>query len=253
MAISGTQLACFALLLLALGLAACQTTAASSSANRTAATQPGGTAVSAAPPALTSAPARTGGAPGSPAPVAGVQARTFHIVPDESEASYDVQEQFLNRNLPNRAVGRTNAIEGELQLQMVNGSPQLLSNQFTVDLRTLRSDQNRRDQLIREQWLESNRYPMAEFTATAIREAPSAYVEGQEVPLKIDGNLKVREVTRPVTFDAQVSLSGDTLTGAATTFLLMRDFGFDPPEVFNTLKVEDGVNLTVKFTARAAA
>jgi hypothetical protein len=45
-------------------------------------------------------------------------------------------------------------------------------------------------------------------------------------------------------------MNGNTITGTATTFLLMRDFGFDPPNIANLVSVEDGVNLTVNFTAR---
>lgn len=33
--------------------------------------------------------------------------------------------------------------------------------------------------------------------------------------------------------------------------VLMRDFGFDPPNIANLVSVEDGVNLTVNFTAQA--
>jgi polyisoprenoid-binding protein YceI len=246
---SRTRAACLALLLTTMILAACQSTPTSTTP--TGAAPSGSTSVAAAPPANSPAPASAGGS--SANPVAGVQARTFRIVPDQSEASYDVQEQFFGQNAPNRAIGRTKAVEGDFQLQMVDGGPRLLSNRFSVDLRTLQSDQRRRDQMIRENWLESNKFPMAEFTATAIREAPTTYVEGQEVPVKIDGNLKIREVTKPVTFDAKVTLTGDTLTGTATTFLLMKDFGFDPPEILRTLTVQDGVNLTLKFTAHAGA
>ena len=46
-------------------------------------------------------PAATAGA--SAATLAG--GRTFRIVPEQTEASYEVQEQFLNRNLPSKAIG----------------------------------------------------------------------------------------------------------------------------------------------------
>src|SRR6476620_3064170 len=52
----------------------------------------------------TAAPAPSGAASGT---------RTFTLVPDQSEASYEVQEQFLSRDLPNQAIGKTNAVTGE--------------------------------------------------------------------------------------------------------------------------------------------
>ena len=46
-------------------------------------------------------------------------------------------------------------------------------------------------------------------------------------------------------------MQGNTIRGIATTFLLMRDFGFEPPSIANAVLVEDGVNLTVNFTAQS--
>src|SRR5688572_15127696 len=61
----------------------------------------------------TAAPAPSGSASGT---------RTFTIVPEQSEASYEVQEQFLSRDLPNQAIGKTNAVTGELQFSL-DGKP----------------------------------------------------------------------------------------------------------------------------------
>jgi len=175
--------------------------------------------------------------------------RVFGILPEDSEASYDIQEKLAFLPLPSRAVGRTKAIEGQFTLTM-GAAPRVEDAQFSVDLRTLTSDQNRRDQLIRTRWLESNTYPMAEFRATRVEPLPAGYVEGQEVPLRITGNMTIRTTTLELTFDTRASMQGNTIRGTATTFLLMRDFGFEPPNIANAVLVEDGVNLTVNFTAQ---
>jgi polyisoprenoid-binding protein YceI len=161
-----------------------------------------------------------------------------------------VQERLFRLPAPSRAVGRTRAIEGEFQI-LGGPTPQLQSNRFRVDLRTLTSDADRRDQLIREQWLESNTYPFAEFIATQADGLPQFYVEGQEVFFRLTGNMTIRNVTRPLTFDTQGVLNANTLSGSATTFLLMRDFGFEPPEILGAVRVDDGVNLTVRFVAQS--
>jgi polyisoprenoid-binding protein YceI len=176
--------------------------------------------------------------------------RVFGIVPEESEASYDVQEKLAFLPLPSRAVGKTQAIEGHFTLTL-GPNPRVDDAQFTVDLRTLTSDQNRRDQLIRTQWLESNTYPMAEFRATRVEPLPVGYVEGQEVPLRITGNMTIRTTTQELTFDTRATLQGNTIRGVGSTFLLMRDFGFEPPNIANAVSVDDGVNLTVNFTAQS--
>jgi polyisoprenoid-binding protein YceI len=160
-----------------------------------------------------------------------------------------VQEQFLNRDLPNMAVGKTNAVEGEFQFS-ADGKPNGQVTKITVDLRTLTSNDNRRDNRIRGRWLESDKYPFAEFTSTEAQNLPESYTEGQDVSFKLVGNMTIREVTKPVTFDVTGRLQGDTVTGTA---ILMKDFGFDPPSIAGMLTVRDGVKITVNFTAKDAA
>lgn len=207
------------------------------------ATQTTGMDATATGPAETAAPAATG--TGSAA--AGM--RTFVIMPQESEVSYEVQEQFLNRSLPNMAVGKTNSIEGEVQLS-TDGAPTASIPKMTVDLTTLTSDADRRDQAIQGRWLESSRFPQATFVSTSIEGAPQSYTEGEEVAFKLNGDLTIRDVTKPVTFDVTAKLDGDTLTGTGTTHVLMKDFGFDPPNIAGMLTVQDGVTITVNFTAK---
>jgi len=190
----------------------------------------------------TAAPAPSGAAAGT---------RTFTIVPEQTEASYEVQEKFLNRDLPNMALGKTNAVTGDLQVSL-DGKPSGKITKITVDLRTLTSDQSRRDNRIRTQWLESEKYPFAEFTSTDAQGTPDSYTEGQEVSFKLTGDMKIREVTKPVTFDVKGKLQGDTITGSATSKILMKDFGFDPPDIAGMLTVEDGVTVTINFTAKEA-
>ena len=188
------------------------------------------------------APAASGAANGT---------RTFEIVPEQTEASYEVQEKFLNRDLPNMALGKTNAVTGELQVSL-DGKPSGKVTKISVDLRTLTSDQSRRDNRIRTQWLESEKYPFAEFTSTDVQGTPDSYTEGQEVNFKLTGDMKIREVTKPVTFDVKGKLEGDTITGSATSKILMKDFGFDPPDIAGMLTVTDGVTVTINFTAKEA-
>jgi polyisoprenoid-binding protein YceI len=125
----------------------------------------------------------------------------------------------------------------------------LADNQFKVDLRTLASDEARRDNRIRNEWLESNKYPWAEFKATAIEDFPANATEGQDVSFKVTGDMTIREITKPQTFAVTARLDGDTFTGTATSYVLMQDYGFEPPSILGMLEVTDGVTVTVNFTA----
>jgi polyisoprenoid-binding protein YceI len=208
------------------------------------------TAASATIPTVDATAVAAPAAQGAAQPASGT--RTFRIVPAQTEASYEVQEQFLDRNLPNKAIGKTSDVEGEFQFSS-DGKPTGQVTKITVDLRTLTSDSGMRDRRIRQQWLESNKYPFAEFISTGVEGVPESYSAGQQVSFKLLGNMTIRDVTRPVAFDVTGELDGETVTGTATTQILMKDFGFDPPSVAGILTVQDGVSITVNFTAKAAA
>jgi len=185
--------------------------------------------------------------------------RIFVIVPAESKASYLVDEEFFASALDKLGiaaglvdvVGSTQEIEGQITLNLDNLGDALGENTFTVKMNTLRTDRNDRDKWIRENGPRFNEYPLATFTATSIEGAPVSYRDGDEVSFKLVGNLTVREVTQPATFDVTAQLAGDTLTGVATTRTLMSGFGIEPPNFANTLTVADEFGIEVQFTARA--
>ncbi|HHW84910.1 MAG TPA: YceI family protein [Chloroflexi bacterium] len=207
-------------------------------------------------PAVDNAPTADN-APAAEAPIAGQ--RTFVIVPAESKASYLVDEEFFAGALAKLGiaagladvVGSTQEIEGRLTLNLDDLSAPLGENTFTVKMNTFTTDQKDRDKWIRENGPRFNDFPLATFTATAIEGAPAAYNAGEEVSFKLSGDLTIREITRPVTFDVTASLSGDTLTGVATTRLKMSDFGIEPPNFANTLTVADEFGIEVQITAKA--
>lgn len=174
----------------------------------------------------------------------------FKIVPGESQASYEVGETFFNQNNRfNVAVGVTTAIQGEIEANLAN-PPASRIGPITIDVSQLRSDSSRRDNYIRNNALESARYPTATFVPTQIEGLPTSYVEGQDYTFRVTGNLTVRDVTREVTFDVTARLEGQTLSGTATTKILMSDFGIGPIDLVGVLRTEDEVKLTLRFVAR---
>lgn len=194
-----------------------------------------------------------GAAAAAPAPttVPGAPER-FVVVPAESRAGYRAEEVFFGpNNRFNVAVGTTNAVRGEMWIDRSDPRRTRIGT-ITVDISTLRSDQDLRDSGIRTRWLESSRFPMAEFTPTAITGLPDAYAPGQELFVQIAGDLRIRKVSKPVTFATTLKLDGAALTGVATTRILMTDFGFAPPSLLGILKAQNQVTIEFDFTARAA-
>ncbi len=177
--------------------------------------------------------------------------RLFAIVPEQSQAQYAVEEEFFGQAVPFvTAVGKTNTIDGSVTLDFANGDVSIANSTFTVDISTLTSDSGRRDRAIRERWLESSKYPSATFVATDVQNLPADAGFGKDVLFQVAGDMTIRDVTQPLTWDMTANLAGETLSGNASTFLYMRDFGFEPPDIAGILKVTDGVTVTVQFTAQ---
>jgi polyisoprenoid-binding protein YceI len=177
-------------------------------------------------------------------------AQRFVVDPQASQASYHVGETFFENNEFKVAVGVTHGIEGDVYVNRAH--PDLSRvGPITVNVNQFTSDSRRRDNAIRRRWLESDKYPTAVFTPSSIEGLPRTYVAGQTVPVKIAGALKVHDVTKPVVFAGTLRLTGDTLTGAVDTTVLMTDFGFDPPSIM-MLKTENKATLDFEFTAHPA-
>ncbi len=150
----------------------------------------------------------------------------------------------------NNVVGVTNAIRGEFIVDRTDIRNSRVGP-ITVDIRTFKSDNIHRDNAIRASWLESSRFPLAEFTPTEIRGLPETLVEGKDILLQIMGYLKLHDVVRQAAFAMTVRLQGNVLKGHAHTSINMTDFGVQPPSI-GILQVRDQVRLELHFTARRA-
>ncbi len=104
---------------------------------------------------------------------------------------------------------------GRSQLNLDDLAAALGDNRFHADLSLLESDQALRDQWIRENGPQFGVYPDAVFIASAIEGAPSSYTEGEEVSFRLLGDLTIREITQPATFEVSATLDGTTLSGSA--------------------------------------
>lgn len=189
----------------------------------------------------------------TPAEQASVGPVEYQIDASESSVSYEVGETFFNQNNRfNVAVGVTNVISGSIQLDPQNPQNTTMGT-ITVDISQFQSDSGRRDNTIRDRFLESRRFPIATFVPTQITGLPEQYTAGDTLTFQITGDLTVRETTRPVTFDIQASLNEGILTGQAATMILMSDFGFGPIQMAGVLGTEDEVKIIFDFVARPAS
>lgn len=174
---------------------------------------------------------------------------TFTLVPGESRAEYQVGETFFEGNRFNLAIGVTTAVTGQIKVDpSIPSTAQI--GEITVDVSQLTSDSSRRDGRIRQSWLESSTYPIARFVPTKIEGLPDSYTPGEEITFTITGDLTVKTVTLPVTFNVTARLQDSALTGVAETTIKLSDFGVGPIEIAGFLGTEDEAKLVLNFVAR---
>src|SRR5262245_64700654 len=114
-------------------------------------------------------------------------------MPERSEVRYRVREQLAGFSLPNDAVGTTRAVEGSIVLD-AQGHVVASDSRFTVDLRQLESDERRRDNYIRRNTLETDRYPMVVFVPTAVRGLSVPPPRAGPATIGLDGDFTARAV-----------------------------------------------------------
>lgn len=182
--------------------------------------------------------------------------RVFRIDAGASSAAYVVDEELFADATRKYGlevgktvvVGETQDLMGLVQIDLSQRS--VGGNRFVVFLPTLRTDQKLRDAWIRENALESDRYPLAVFVAERLLDAPDSYREGDEVTFQLEGNLELRGTSLNTVWDVTASLSGDTIRGSMQTRLRMTTLGFDPPDFANTLTVQDEFTVRINFVAQ---
>jgi polyisoprenoid-binding protein YceI len=170
----------------------------------------------------------------------------FQIASDESEARYLAEEELANQGA-NTAVGATNAFIGQILFDD-QGWP-LACSRFDVDLRTLTSDESRRDNFLYTNTLETQTYPLATFVLTSVEGLDGALPQGEETNVRLIGALTMHGVTKLIAWDAKITMDGDTLTGAASTTFNMADFNIEAPTVGPVMSIDETIKLEVDITA----
>lgn len=172
---------------------------------------------------------------------------TLVVVPEKSEVRYRVREQLAGFDLPNDAIGRTKAITGQIVGKRSDGSIDSANSKFVVDVRTLRSDQGARDNFIQRTPLQSSQYPNVTFVPTSAPGLPLLVPDSGSATFQLMGDLTIRDVTKPVTWQASCQLESNQTEGkcTATTSFIFADFSLEQPRVARVLSIDDKITLEV--------
>jgi YceI-like domain len=186
-------------------------------------------------------PGGPGGGPPPPPPTAGMNLEIA-----EGSASYRVTEQFVGIDFPNDAIGSSSIVAGTIGVAkdgtIVPGS------KLTVDLRGLKSDQDNRDNFIKKNTFETDKYPMAEFVPTKITGLPLMIPMQGQSGFTLTGNLTIHGVTKPVTFQGIATFGRDnTIAGRAKTNFTFDTFGLTVPKIGRLMSVDNKIDLDLEF------
>jgi polyisoprenoid-binding protein YceI len=176
----------------------------------------------------------------------------YVVVAERSEVRYRVREQLAAFHFPNDAVGSTSAIDGHLS---IDGQGRVVAGEsrFTVDVRTLRSDAERRDNYIRRRTLETERYPTVVFVPTELRGLRGPLPPAGTASFELIGDLTVQGATRRITWQATASFSGAEVGVQARTAFRFEEFGLQIPRVAVVLSVEDNIRLEADLLLRRSS
>lgn len=180
-------------------------------------------------------------------PDASTIATTYTIANGSSNAQYEAEEQLAGKGA-NTAIGKTNAFIGSFYFDK-SGKP-IACSRWYVDLRTLKSDEARRDNFLYSNTLETETYPLATFTLTSVDGLTAPLADGKETSLTLVGELNLHGVTKLVSWSAKVTLKGDEIIGTADTSFDMPDFNIQPPRVGPVLSLDEHVKLHVDIVAK---
>ena len=181
----------------------------------------------------------------SPAPASAAPLVGTWKVGGPSTAGYRARERFINQPSTTEAVARTSRVSGGLRIKTEGGSYVATSIDVKVDLGSLVSQDRyatyqafQRDFFVSRIYLETSAYPIAEFKADSARVALD--LAPGPVDLEVTGTLSAHGVTKRVTAELRVQVTGDQLEVVGSMNIDMRDFNVDPPDISFT-KAESGV------------
>ncbi len=174
----------------------------------------------------------------------------YTIDQSQSRARFIVDEVL--RGQPQTVVGGTDQVAGQIAADPTQPSTAQVGT-IAVNARTIATDDSQRNNALRRWILGTDDYELIIFTPTAIVGAPASATIGQPSSFQITGLLTIKDVTRPVTFDATVTpVSTNELKGTASSTIRYGDWNINIPDVPFVAGVGDQVRLELDFVATTA-
>lgn len=185
------------------------------------------------PPANTDSPA-AGSSEGAPG---------HFLVGAGSKATFTVEEELGRAPVRFDAVISSTGLSGTADLV---GGPSVV----TLDLHSLESDQQYRDQYIRNNLFPDT--PEAVVTVEDLPTLPAAFFEGEDTTGELEGSLQIGETTTPLVFNVTARHDGSTVTILGKTAFSWEQLGLAKPSARSVVYLADEVRVEVLLVAQPA-
>jgi polyisoprenoid-binding protein YceI len=177
---------------------------------------------------------------GGPITADDVEGIAYEVVAEESTVQYTVTESLQGIPGQNDAQGSTSLTGGTVYLDGQEST-------FTFDASTFTSDQDRRDNYIRQNIFSAD--PIVTFVVDELTGLPNSYTSGVEVTMQVTGTATIVGVSQPLTFDVTGRFDGEELQLLGNTEFTWDYFSITPPNTA-IVTVEDDVRIEVLVIAR---
>lgn len=166
-------------------------------------------------------------------------------------ANYRVTEQLARLSYPIDAVGYTEDVSGSIYID-ATGQP-TLESLLTIDLSKLKSDESRRDNYLRGNALETDKFPQAFFLVNELKNLDMSdltNLNSNDIEFQMAGDLTIHGVTKSKTWDVVAKSELGSIKGNASISFPFSDFDIDIPKLFFIISVEDKITLELDFDVK---
>ncbi len=170
----------------------------------------------------------------------------YVVGPDGNDVRYKVREQLARIPFPSDAVGGTRRIQGQIVFDS-NGGIVRDESRFEVNLASLQSDQERRDNYLRRNTLRTDSFPTMVLIPTEVRGLPFPLPDAGEHTFELVGAVTLRGVTRPTVWNVTARFEQGDVRGTAETSFTFGHFDLPIPRVASVLSVVDEIRLEYDF------
>jgi polyisoprenoid-binding protein YceI len=164
-----------------------------------------------------------------------------------TKARYRVNEQLAGISFPSDAVGTTEAVSGSL---VVNPDGTFgAASKFTVDLKTIKSDQSMRDGYVQNNTLETAKYPTLDLVPKSAKGLPVPFPSGMgaQAGFQLVTAMTLHGVTKEITWNVVATFTNASVSGRATTTFDFATFNITKPSLARLLSVDDKIHLEIEF------